>query len=77
MEEREITRCKCNHEMRYLLGNSGLRAYWCPACGRVGMADNGVIYEWLESELAQLVKKAEPEAPPELRRAFGAGYGPA
>jgi hypothetical protein len=46
--------CKCGMTMLYLVGNSGVKAWWCH-CGRAALSDNGSVlhdegkvYKWYE-----------------------------
>jgi hypothetical protein len=48
--------CKCGNKMKYLVGNSGLRAYWCD-CGRAVLTDDGKPHgEWFEPKNLQQEK---------------------
>jgi len=46
---------KCGVAMAYLVGNSGLEAYWCAKCGRALLADNGgeEYWRWLKPQEAK------------------------
>ena len=39
--------CKCGKLMIYLVGNSGVKAWWCE-CGRAAMTNDGEPFKWHE-----------------------------